>query len=1159
MWNSTINRKGLEGTIALDRHIPSRPNSAASHAMTLPVQDKSSMSSLRGQFLYAPDRPASASPRHSTLLSLSDTDAPVPNYLHPTHRQPVKETYSLEVDHDPTTGQKTINSYQILQTIGQGVHGKVKLGMDLNTGEKVAIKIVERYSRPRLGRPETAKAQENKVRREIAILKKCTHPNVVRLIEVIDDPTANKVYLVLEWLELGDITWRTIGDMNVIAREWQRVIKERPEFKKFLCPEPEPESNGRRTSRQHIKRRRRRKTATNIIEDENVNANCWSLELGGLSDEESNTDGASDTASIDSRNDRDSRPMSDILDEPRFFQPLTGGQVQDDMSYVPKLTFNEARVVLRDAILGLEYLHYHGIIHRDIKPANLLQTKGKKVKISDFGVSYLGTTNYTETGKNENEDTDLELAKTAGTPAFFAPELCSLGKSSAFLRFDHNTNTNLDLSKPRPKITSAIDVWALGVTLYCLIFARCPFLAESEIELFKVIESQELYIPSRRIRPVMQEVRSNMTHRRLGEPDLLDQETEIVPPELANLLKGLLAKNPSERLSLKAAKSHPWVLEGLVAPQKWLEETDPNRFMDGKKIEVSKEDLEGAVVPGVFGKMKSVIKKVIGTLRKRASSAANVGGRRFEDGELSSTRGNLKVCSDDIDAHSVSAAEPAGHRDSSAITSVDHYGRSTADNESLYSSQSGDSDTLNRCATISRVTSPVSQAPTGSTTSLRTENTPTKQSKKSKAAALLSPNSIRRSIAGGHGLNPLRRSSPVSPLVNHVHVAGSEQPQPASTRRSSFAASAKLAGFFGEAGRKLANSMRSKKSDKKSVESKSASSTPLSTSPQSIPVNIDASPNLGLDFVVTTESGTSTDTVRAAEPTFIQSPIPISTAVPLSNHVFPVDDEVETGDLEAQMKHFKQSEVYQALESDRKEQQQQRMHEMIGSVSECPLSPDDLPHLTSLLPGTVQDARAGEDPKLTTSSSEELFNATHTPATTVSSSLTENTSYPSVPSIFTASSSVSDHHGNWNSVKNIVPLSAVPPSLRRASHDTDSGYGLGERDEDGSSSKSSLTAARHAPTLEEDEESDPEGFFINFGGKKDVSAKKDSSARRATIAVTSDPSSLAKALGPSKSTRSKKSRRSRSGDARREQRRRERSEVPQPPPGNFESGEIKLH
>src|SRR5690606_22057592 len=131
----------------------------------------------------------------------------------------------------------------------------------------------------------------------------------------------------------------------------------------------------------------------------------------------------------------------------------------------------------------------------------------------------------------------------------------------------------------------------------------------------------------------------------------------------------------------------------------------------------------------------------------------------------------------------------------------------------------------------------------------------------------------------------------------------------------------------------------------------------------------------------------------------------------INTDMFTRDDELESGSLNAQVKHFKASGFYQALETDRKEQQQQRMHGIIGSVSTCPPSPDDLP---SLIPGTVQQSRLDEDAKLNSSSSEELFNQSHTPATTVSSSLTENTSYPSVPSLFTASSSVSDNHGNWS-------------------------------------------------------------------------------------------------------------------------------------------------
>jgi [calcium/calmodulin-dependent protein kinase] kinase len=44
--------------------------------------------------------------------------------------------------------------------------------------------------------------------KEIGILKLLHNPNVIRLVEVIDDPECEKLYLVMEWAELGQIlTW----------------------------------------------------------------------------------------------------------------------------------------------------------------------------------------------------------------------------------------------------------------------------------------------------------------------------------------------------------------------------------------------------------------------------------------------------------------------------------------------------------------------------------------------------------------------------------------------------------------------------------------------------------------------------------------------------------------------------------------------------------------------------------------------------------------------------------------------------------------------------------------------------------------------------------------------------------------------------------------
>lgn len=139
-----------------------------------------------------------------------------------------KETTSLRKDIDPATGCKMINGYVVFKELGRGMHGKVKLCVDGVTGEFCAIKIVEKQARKRfqtLSRlmssnsnhytnfpsssspspspsagyhnvngviRNSSNPQLEKVKREIAILKKVNHENVVGLREVIDDPGAEK-------------------------------------------------------------------------------------------------------------------------------------------------------------------------------------------------------------------------------------------------------------------------------------------------------------------------------------------------------------------------------------------------------------------------------------------------------------------------------------------------------------------------------------------------------------------------------------------------------------------------------------------------------------------------------------------------------------------------------------------------------------------------------------------------------------------------------------------------------------------------------------------------------------------------------------------------------------------------------------------------------
>ena len=72
---------------------------------------------------------------------------------------------------------KKIGDYTILKSIGEGTFGKVKLGIHIPTGEKVAIKILEKNRIIDVSDIE-------RVSREIHILKLIRHPAIIQLYEV---------------------------------------------------------------------------------------------------------------------------------------------------------------------------------------------------------------------------------------------------------------------------------------------------------------------------------------------------------------------------------------------------------------------------------------------------------------------------------------------------------------------------------------------------------------------------------------------------------------------------------------------------------------------------------------------------------------------------------------------------------------------------------------------------------------------------------------------------------------------------------------------------------------------------------------------------------------------------------------------------------------
>src|SRR6188474_2012817 len=108
----------------------------------------------------------------------------------------------------------------------------------------------------------------------------------------------------------------------------------------------------------------------------------------------------------------------------------------------------EARVRLFLQVLGA-VSHAHGrlILHRDLKPSNILVTKDGSVKLLDFGIAKLLEGDGRTTAPSEM----TRLAGAAMTPEYAAPEQLQ-----------------------RAEVTTATDVYALGVLLYVLLVGRHP-------------------------------------------------------------------------------------------------------------------------------------------------------------------------------------------------------------------------------------------------------------------------------------------------------------------------------------------------------------------------------------------------------------------------------------------------------------------------------------------------------------------------------------------------------------------------------------------------------------------------------------------------------------------------------------------------------------
>ena len=148
-------------------------------------------------------------------------------------------------------------------------------------------------------------------------------------------------------------------------------------------------------------------------------------------------------------------------------------------------------------------IHSSGLLHLDLKPANILLDKHQRIKITDFGIAQA----CNASGELYLRDKHTNQSNTRGSWWCLSPE--HLGSE--------------DLS-------SASDIFALGILLYTFLYKAHPFLIKGDLK----------------------KTKENILKGRLLLPSLLAQD---IPQELEQLVKQALRTDPSQRPSLHDMQS----------------------------------------------------------------------------------------------------------------------------------------------------------------------------------------------------------------------------------------------------------------------------------------------------------------------------------------------------------------------------------------------------------------------------------------------------------------------------------------------------------------------------------------------------------------------------------------------------------------------------
>ena len=196
---------------------------------------------------------------------------------------------------------------------------------------------------------------------------------------------------------------------------------------------------------------------------------------------------------------------------------INGGNLFSFLKKHRKVSEKTAKLLYRQIILGIKYMHQQGIVHRDIKLENILIDLNNNIKICDFGIGRVLSS------------PEQPLFDQCGTPMYIAPEILLCSKEKGYKGFP-------------------VDIWSSGIVLYILLSGTLPFSFKNSSS--SLSESNESNLS---------EDNNNNTELQYSIINKEPKEIENISKEAEDLLKKILKKNPEKRITCEEILNHPWM------------------------------------------------------------------------------------------------------------------------------------------------------------------------------------------------------------------------------------------------------------------------------------------------------------------------------------------------------------------------------------------------------------------------------------------------------------------------------------------------------------------------------------------------------------------------------------------------------------------------